>query len=178
MNNQVYNTKIINIKKNEVNSRGFDLEIENQGFDKLEVQLGCDNKQENRDLESDLEIIMDNNETHLACDNEQRNQDLGSELEKVSLNVEVQLGCDNNQENQDLECDKSKVQLGCDNKQENRDLESELEIILDSNERHLGFDIEQGNRDLGSELEKMWMIVELQLIDQVPIKGLLNLVHF
>ena len=97
-----------------------------QGFDKLEVQLGCDNKQENRDLESDLEIIMDSNETHLGCANEQRNQDLGNELEKVCLNVEVQLGCDNNQENQDLEYDKSKVQQDCHNKQETRDLESDL----------------------------------------------------
>ena len=67
--------------------------------------------------------------------------------------------------------------MGCDNNQENQDLECDLEIILDSNERHLGFDIEQGNQDLGSELEKVWMNVEVQLIDQVPIKGPLNLVH-
>ena len=118
VNNQVSNTKLISINKKGVNTRGFDLELENQGFDKLEVKLGCDNKQENWNLESDLEMIMDNNETHLACDNEQRNQDLGSELEKVCLNVKVQLGCDNNQENQDLEYDKSKVQPGQDNKQE------------------------------------------------------------
>ena len=69
------------------------------------------------------------------------------------------------------------LQLGCHNTQETRDLESDLEIIFDSNERQLGFDIEQGNRDLGSELEKVWMNVEVQLIDQVPIKGPLNLVH-
>ena len=91
VNNQVSNTKLISINKKGVNTRGFDLELENQGFDKLEVQLGCDNKQGNRDLESDLEIITESNETHLDCDIEQRNRDLGSELEKMWMNVELQL---------------------------------------------------------------------------------------
>ena len=41
----------------------------------------------------------------------------------------------------------------------------------------MGFDIEQGNQDLGSKLEKVWMNVEVQIIDQVPIKAPLNIVH-